>query len=67
MIPAATGRRLATSLSSFLAYSAVAGAVAVIIGLAISSAFQGIGASGPAVVLVSAATFVFASFTRKQV
>lgn len=66
MIPAATGRRLATSLSSFMGYSAVAGATAVIIGLALSSAFHGIGASGPAVVLVSATTFVFASFTRKE-
>lgn len=66
MIPAATGRRLATSLSSFLIYSAISGAAAVIVGLSLSSAFHGLGASGPVVVLVSAFTFMTASFTRKE-
>jgi ABC-type Mn2+/Zn2+ transport system permease subunit len=66
MVPAAAGRKLATSLSSFLGYSAIAGATAVIIGLALSSTFHGFEASGPVVVLVSAATFVLASFVRKE-
>jgi ABC-type Mn2+/Zn2+ transport system permease subunit len=65
MIPAATGRRMATGLNSFLQYSAVAGAAAIVVGLLVSHGIPRIG-SGPVVVLVAAAIFVVASFIRKD-
>lgn len=67
MIPAATGRRLATGINSFLLRSVLASIAAVIIGLLISSRLPASVSEGPVIVLVAAAGFVAATlFAREQ-
>jgi ABC-type Mn2+/Zn2+ transport system permease subunit len=61
MIPAATGRRVATGIKSFLARSVIASAVAVMAGLMISSRLPASVSQGPVIVLAAAAGFVVVS------
>lgn len=61
MIPAATGQRLATGMSSFLAFSVLASAVSAVAGLLLSARLPTLPTAGPVIVLVSAAIFVLVS------
>ncbi|MBZ5531174.1 MAG: metal ABC transporter permease [Acidobacteriia bacterium] len=58
MIPAATGRRVATGINSFLMRSVLASIAAVVAGLLISTKLPASVSEGPIIVLVAAAGFV---------
>jgi zinc transport system permease protein len=66
MIPAATGRRMAGSLNSFLKYSTLAGAAAVMAGLFFAVKFRATESSGPAIVLSAVALFAAASLFHRE-
>jgi ABC-type Mn2+/Zn2+ transport system permease subunit len=66
MIPAATGRRLASGVRSFVQYSVLASIVSVIAGLLISSRIPAITSAGPVIVLVATAVFVIVSFVGRE-
>ncbi|HEX7960039.1 MAG TPA: metal ABC transporter permease, partial [Terriglobales bacterium] len=61
MIPAATGRRLATGIDTFLQYSVGTSLAAVVVGLFISSNTNFGASAGPVIVLVATVIFVLAS------
>ena len=58
MIPAATGRRVAKGINSFLMRSVLASTAAVVVGLLISAKLPASVSEGPVIVLVAAAGFV---------
>lgn len=61
MIPAATGRRVAKGINSFLARSVLASVVAVVAGLLIASRLPASVSQGPVIVLAAAAGFIAVS------
>ncbi len=66
MIPAATGRRLATGIKNFLQYSVLSSVAAVVAGLVISSRIPTLASAGPVIVLVATGLFVVVSFFGRE-
>jgi ABC-type Mn2+/Zn2+ transport system permease subunit len=67
MIPAATGRKMARGLNSFLKYSTLSGVTAIIAGLFVSARLTAMGSTGPTIVLAAVAIFIAASLRRKDI
>lgn len=66
MIPAATGRRLAKGINSFLSYCVISSVLAVIVGLLFSSHVPRIATAGPVIVLAATGIFVLASLLWRE-